>query len=137
MQILVVLQGLIVWHVSEAQSKESHHVEEIEDIDLLQPKEVIPNHKCDLIFNFIINEKRACFKFYFYRLTPEHLHRLYVFALVWGIGAFLENDDRDRYNDYIRTTFTSFDLPAATEDNKSLFDFYVTVDGNVSTKWPH
>lgn len=63
------------------------------------------------------------------RLSPEHLHRLYVFSLVWGIGAFLENEDRDKYNDFIRTKFTSFDLPEATEDNKSLFDFYVTIEG--------
>lgn len=46
LQIVVILQGLISWHVHEAQSKESHHIEEIEEVDLLQPKEVvIPNHK--------------------------------------------------------------------------------------------
>lgn len=70
------------------------------------------------------------FIFYFiFRLSAEHLHRLYVFSLVWGIGAFLENDDRNKYDDYIRTKFTIFDLPAAYDINISVFDFYVSTEG--------
>lgn len=39
LQVIVILQGLIVSHVKEAQNKEIYHVEEVDDSDVMQAKE--------------------------------------------------------------------------------------------------
>lgn len=63
------------------------------------------------------------------RLSAEHLHRLYIFSLVWGIGAFLENDDRRQYDEFLRNKFTSYDFPEPFDINVSVLDFYVNIEG--------
>jgi dynein heavy chain len=35
------------------------------------------------------------------QLTAQHVEHLYVFAIMWSVGAFLELDDRARLQDYI------------------------------------
>lgn len=39
-QILTVLQGLIAWHINEAQNKDTHHIEQIDEDDLQSMKEM-------------------------------------------------------------------------------------------------
>lgn len=59
--------------------------------------------------------------------TTEHLHRLYIFALTWGIGGVLASTERVKMNQYVRKTFTSLDLPKDPEmPNASIFDFFVS-----------
>ncbi|KAF4103547.1 dynein axonemal heavy chain 5 isoform X1 [Onychostoma macrolepis] len=68
-------------------------------------------------------------------LSREHMERLYVFALMWSVGALLELDDRMklerwlRHHDNIRLDLPS--IPPHSED--TMFDFYVTNDGH----WVH
>nr|XP_043889840.1 dynein axonemal heavy chain 5 isoform X3 [Solea senegalensis] len=68
-------------------------------------------------------------------LSREHLERLYVFALMWSIGALFELDDRKkmeiwlRGNNSIRLNLP--DIPCDSEDN--MFDYYVTAYG----EWVH
>jgi dynein heavy chain len=63
-------------------------------------------------------------------ITAEHLHRLYVFALIWGIGALLEKDDRLKYDEYLRSNFESLDLPLSEVDPKAtVFNFFVNETG--------
>lgn len=50
-------------------------------------------------------------------LTSEHLAKLYVFALIWGMGAFLEVDDRRKYDVFLKETFTSLDIPKPDRKN--------------------
>nr|XP_034839773.1 dynein heavy chain 5, axonemal [Maniola hyperantus] len=65
--------------------------------------------------------------------THEHLHKIYVFTLVWGFGSLLETEDRFRFDSFIKTTFKSvLDLPKHPNNKSSiLFDFYVKHPG----KW--
>ncbi len=64
-------------------------------------------------------------------LYREHMERLYVFALMWSVGALLELDDRMklerwlRHHDNIRLDLPN--IPPHSED--TMFDFYVTNDG--------
>lgn len=64
-------------------------------------------------------------------LSREHMERLYVFALMWSVGALLELDDRMkmeqwlRHHDNIRLDLPN--IPPHSED--TMFDFYVTNDG--------
>lgn len=44
-------------------------------------------------------------------LTPEHLAKLYVFALIWGMGAFLEIEDRLKYDTFFKNNLSILDLP--------------------------
>lgn len=65
------------------------------------------------------------------KLSPEHLHRLYVFSLVWGMGAFLELQGRIKFDAFLRDKLsTLLDLPQAPGDpGTTVFDFYVNDEG--------
>ncbi|XP_066590394.1 dynein axonemal heavy chain 5 [Prorops nasuta] len=67
-------------------------------------------------------------------LSPQHLEKFYVFALVWGIGALLETADRTKYDEFLRENCSSLDLPSLDDcpDNK-LFDFFVNEKGTWCT----
>lgn len=69
------------------------------------------------------------------QVTPKHYERLYVFTLMWSIGAFLELDDRAKMEELIRTNeeFT-LDLPDVSESDATMFDFYVDGSGELSYK---
>ncbi|XP_056617792.1 dynein axonemal heavy chain 5 isoform X2 [Triplophysa dalaica] len=68
-------------------------------------------------------------------LSREHMERLYVFALMWSVGALLELDDRSKLENWLRRHDTIRldlpDIPPHSED--TMFDFYVTNDG----QWVH
>ncbi|CAH8603615.1 unnamed protein product [Dicrocoelium dendriticum] len=67
-------------------------------------------------------------------LLGIHLERLYVFSLLWSIGALLEADDRSRLEAYIRQEETfKLDMPPVTESKDSSFDFLVSEAGD----WIH
>lgn len=53
-------------------------------------------------------------------LTPEHLQKMYVFALVWSMGAFLDNDDRNKYDAFLKDRFDTLDLPINKSRNKGV-----------------
>nr|XP_036233287.1 dynein heavy chain 5, axonemal isoform X1 [Bactrocera oleae] len=61
--------------------------------------------------------------------TPEHLHRLYIFALAWGLGGYLNVADRIRLDLYIKEAFPQLDYAQATSSESSIFDFFVSEAG--------
>ncbi|XP_045541937.1 dynein axonemal heavy chain 5 [Papilio machaon] len=65
--------------------------------------------------------------------THEHLHKIYIFALIWGFGSLLETEDRARFDRHIKTSFVDIlELPKHPSNKPSiLFDFYVKHPG----KW--
>uniref|UniRef100_A0A8D0U4X3 AAA+ ATPase domain-containing protein n=1 Tax=Sus scrofa TaxID=9823 RepID=A0A8D0U4X3_PIG len=67
-------------------------------------------------------------------VTPEHLGRLYVFSLMWSVGAVLELDGRRRLEHWLRSQeMLALDLPPLAGPDDTMFDYYVTPDG----KWMH
>ncbi|KAI4895809.1 hypothetical protein NFI96_021985 [Prochilodus magdalenae] len=57
-----------------------------------------------------------------------HLDRLFVFCLMWSLGALLELDDRDRLEAFIRSHESKFDLPL-TKPGESIFEYMVNQNG--------
>lgn len=63
--------------------------------------------------------------------SAEHLHRLYIFALAWGLGAFLNSTDRLKLDAHIREKYRSLDFPRAEEKpDSTIFDFFVSPTGS-------
>ncbi|CAD6991963.1 unnamed protein product [Ceratitis capitata] len=61
--------------------------------------------------------------------TPEHLHRLYIFALAWGLGGYLSAVDRKRLDLYVKEAFPQLDYAPSTASENSIFDFFVSETG--------
>ncbi|XP_061572400.1 dynein axonemal heavy chain 5 [Cololabis saira] len=68
-------------------------------------------------------------------LSREHLERLYVFALMWSVGALLELDDRKKMESWFRGNDSiCLNLPDIPPDSEgTMFDYYVAADG----RWAH
>ncbi|CAM4590230.1 unnamed protein product [Lepidochelys kempii] len=68
-------------------------------------------------------------------VTPEYLERLYVFSLMWSVGALLELEDRCKMEHWLRNhKKIKLDLPHISEGSEdTMFDYYVETDG----KWMH
>ncbi|KAG4073254.1 hypothetical protein HA402_008600 [Bradysia odoriphaga] len=63
---------------------------------------------------------------------PAHLEKLFIFALMWSLGALLELDDRIQLEMFIATHKAKFDLPKKPE-NDTIFEFFVAPTG----EWRH
>uniref|UniRef100_A0A8C3KPH9 Dynein axonemal heavy chain 5 n=1 Tax=Calidris pygmaea TaxID=425635 RepID=A0A8C3KPH9_9CHAR len=68
-------------------------------------------------------------------LTPKYLERLYIFSLMWSVGALLELEDRCKMEHWLRNHATiKLDLPSIPEGSEDImFDYYVATDG----EWMH
>ncbi|KAF0871450.1 DYH5 protein, partial [Crocuta crocuta] len=67
-------------------------------------------------------------------VTPEHLGRLYVFSLMWSIGAVLELEGRRRIEHWLRSQEAlTLDLPPLAGTDDTMFDYYVSSSG----QWLH
>nr|XP_021143896.1 dynein heavy chain 5, axonemal [Columba livia] len=68
-------------------------------------------------------------------LTSKYLERLYIFSLMWSVGALLELEDRCKMEHWLRKHATiKLDLPCIPEGSEdTMFDYYVASDGN----WMH
>lgn len=65
------------------------------------------------------------------RVTRIQLERLYVFSVIWSIGAFLEKDDRVKLDAYLSHHFSHLALPEREEGSEeTVFDFVVGNEGN-------
>lgn len=64
-------------------------------------------------------------------MTSKHLERLYIFSLMWSVGALLELEDRCKMELWLRNHSTiQLDLPHILEGSEdTMFDYYVTPDG--------
>ncbi|GFV14114.1 dynein heavy chain 5, axonemal [Trichonephila clavipes] len=58
------------------------------------------------------------------------LQKIYVFSLMWSIGAFLETPDRLKFEHYLRNKKDfDLDLPVIEDPNDTMFDFNVDTQG--------
>lgn len=65
-------------------------------------------------------------------MRPERLGRLFVFALLWSVGAALEQDGRGRLELWLRARTAAASLPHLPPQagpGDSMFDYFVTPDG--------
>ncbi|KAM4740016.1 dynein axonemal heavy chain 8-like [Anableps anableps] len=62
----------------------------------------------------------------------KHLERLFVFCLMWSIGAILELEDRDKLEEYMRGHESRIDLPK-TNQGETMFEYMVDTNG----EWCH
>lgn len=62
--------------------------------------------------------------------NSQHLERLFVFCLMWSLGALLELDDRDKLEAYIREHESCLDVPE-TQPGETMFEFMVDRSGTV------
>lgn len=60
----------------------------------------------------------------------KHLERLFVFCLMWSLGALLELDDREKLETYIRGHDSSIDVPK-TQQGETMFEYMVGTNGKV------
>ncbi|XP_064201033.1 dynein axonemal heavy chain 5 isoform X1 [Anguilla rostrata] len=68
-------------------------------------------------------------------ISRSHMERLYVFALMWSVGALLELEDRRKLESWLRNHDSiHLDLPdVCLNSEDTMFDFHVTSDG----QWVH
>ncbi|XP_067136341.1 LOW QUALITY PROTEIN: dynein axonemal heavy chain 5-like [Centruroides vittatus] len=59
-------------------------------------------------------------------------NKLYIFSLMWSVGAVMEADHRRQLELYVRSNFSSF-LHLPPEDGSSMFDYWIDESG----KWQH
>lgn len=66
-------------------------------------------------------------------LSKTHYEHLYIFAVMWSVGAFLELSDRFRLEDFIRgNPDFHLDLPEIPANSEStIFDYFVSKDGEL------
>lgn len=63
----------------------------------------------------------------------EHLHKLFVFGLMWSLGALLELESRDKLEVFLRNHESELDLPKIPKGaNQTMYEFYVTDYGKHS-----
>ena len=64
------------------------------------------------------------------QMTNQHYEHLYIFTILWSIGAFLELDDRAKLEEFLRNnTEFSLDLPRAEDADSVVFDYFVDKNG--------
>ncbi|XP_029442962.1 dynein heavy chain 5, axonemal-like [Rhinatrema bivittatum] len=64
--------------------------------------------------------------------SQEHVARLFVFAVMWSVGALLELDDRAKMEMFLRNHSATLELPAANGD-ETIFEFVINDGG----QWEH
>lgn len=58
----------------------------------------------------------------------KHMERLFVFCVMWSLGALLELDDRDKLEAYIRAHNSCIDAPE-TQPGETMFEYMVSSKG--------
>eukprot|EP01135_Chromosphaera_perkinsii_P010177 Nk52_evm43s2039 gene=Nk52_evmTU43s2039 len=82
---------------------------------------------CNILAGLIPSEESS-------KLSPNHIKKLYFFALMWSVGALLETEDRLKFQEHARSQGDKLDLPAIPADSEdTIYDFVVSDTG----EWEH
>uniref|UniRef100_A0A3P9NGZ4 Dynein axonemal heavy chain 8 n=1 Tax=Poecilia reticulata TaxID=8081 RepID=A0A3P9NGZ4_POERE len=121
---------------SEAQSILSLYDKIFADLYLFMKQNLKP--KMDLLeCNYIMQSVNLLEGFLPAKEVPgfagsKHLERIFVFCLMWSIGAILELDGRDKLEEYMRGHESKIDLPKSKE-GETIFEYMVDTNG----EWCH
>lgn len=64
-------------------------------------------------------------------MSASHLERLYIFCVMWSLGALLELDDRAKMEEFAKGNF-ELDLPPIAEGSQdTIFEFLVNEAGSL------
>lgn len=64
----------------------------------------------------------------------EHVHRLFVFAMMWSFGALLELNDRAKLEKHFFSDYPHLDLPPSNHlPTDSIYDYRVDENGTGSS----
>lgn len=61
-------------------------------------------------------------------LTEAYINRLFLFAVMWSVGALLELEDRIKMEVFLKNHKARLDLPY-TEGDQTIFEFVVSATG--------
>ncbi len=64
-------------------------------------------------------------------LSAVHLEKLFIFALMWSIGALMELDDRAKMEEFFSTHESKLQLPPVQE-GETIFEYVVDHNGKFS-----
>lgn len=101
LQVLRILEGLIPPVTIEEKENISSVKSEHGDVDDEIPEEILKVEDGPI-------------------LTPEHLSKMYVFSLIWSMGAILDADDRKKYDAFLKDKLNNLDLPVNNSRNASV-----------------
>ena len=62
-------------------------------------------------------------------LPPNHIEKLFVFALMWSVGALLELDDRAKMEAYLKEKTSLALPPVSAERGDTIFEYVVNDSG--------
>ncbi|OWF42162.1 dynein heavy chain 8, axonemal-like [Mizuhopecten yessoensis] len=96
----------------------------VKKMDVLQCNQI--KQACDLLEGLIPkrDDKSA--------LPASHLEKLFIFSLMWSLGALLELDGRAKMEEFITNHECSLNLPPVKED-ETIFEYVMSVKGD----WEH
>lgn len=85
---------------------------------------------CDLLEGLIpIREDKIV-------LTAAHLEKLFIFALLWSMGALMELDSRAKMEDFLKNHSSMLNYPRPGE-GETMFEFVVDDRGTCSINKIH
>jgi dynein heavy chain len=61
------------------------------------------------------------------------VERLFLYTMAWSVGGRLDIDDRERFDQYLRSV--SEEMPKATDKGETVYDFFVDPESITWQKW--
>lgn len=65
-------------------------------------------------------------------LSASHLEKLYIFAVMWSLGALLELEDRAKMETFVMEHESKLNLPPV-KDDETIFEYLVDEKGGIGS----
>ncbi|KAL0211729.1 hypothetical protein RCL1_005355 [Eukaryota sp. TZLM3-RCL] len=101
-------------------------------VNCLPVMSLFPQHQvtqCFKLLEALVPSPNNDFKL----ISNNHLERMFVFALIWSLGAVLEKEDRQKFDLFLRGD-RNLDLPS-TFDSETVYDYWISSETGEWQKW--